>query len=97
MPSITIPKSVVELGDYFVGSDTITNRFNYTGIIIGYRGSALPTDSTIRELLSAIVVLRLNGMPQKEIFCLRRLIEVIRHDKEKDYQEHQHKGQPISV
>lgn len=51
MPSITIPKSVVELGDYFVGSDTITNRFNYTGIIIGYRGSAAERYATERNIL----------------------------------------------
>ena len=51
MPSITIPKSVVELGDYFVGSDTITNGFNYTGIIIGYRGSAAERYATERNIL----------------------------------------------
>ena len=51
MPSITIPKSVVELGDYFVGSDTITNRFNYTGIIIGYRGSAAERYAAERNIL----------------------------------------------
>ena len=50
-PSITIPKSVVELGDYFVGSDTITNRFNYTGIIIGYRGSAAERYAAERNIL----------------------------------------------
>lgn len=37
--SIIIPKNVIELGDYFVGSNTINNRFNFTGVIIGYRGS----------------------------------------------------------
>ena len=51
MPSITIPKSVVELSDYIVGSDTITNRFNYSGIIIGYRGSAAERYATERNIL----------------------------------------------
>ena len=51
MPSITIPKSVVELGDYFVGSNTISNRFNYSGIIIGYRGSAAERYAAERNIL----------------------------------------------
>ena len=48
--SITIPKNVVELGDYFVGSNTIHNRFNFTGVIIGYRGSVAEEYATERNI-----------------------------------------------